>query len=85
MAVRRAGEFRSMTLADLHEEFRGQKRALYQLRYRLASHQLSDVKELHKTKKEIARICTIITEKEREAEVAAKADAAATEGGETSQ
>jgi large subunit ribosomal protein L29 len=65
MAVRRAQEFRSMGVADLEEELEQQKSALYQLRYRLATHQLADVSEIRKTRKEIARINTLLTEKVR--------------------
>lgn len=73
MAVRRASEFRGMGLADLHEELNSQKEALYQLRYRLATHQLSDVTEVKKTRKVIARINTLITEKQRELEASSPA------------
>jgi len=76
MAVRRASEFRNMGLSDLREELQSQKETLYQLRYRLATHQLSDVTEIRKVRKEIARICTLITEKQREAETSRATSAA---------
>ncbi|HQK94732.1 MAG TPA: 50S ribosomal protein L29 [Armatimonadota bacterium] len=80
MAVRRAHEFHNMGLADLREQLREQKQALYQLRYRLASHQLADVTAVRKARKEIARIYTAISEKER---AAATAAAVQSEGGES--
>jgi len=79
MAVRRAREFHNMGLVDLQEQLREQKQALYQLRYRLASHQLADVTAVRKARKEIARISTAISDKERAAATAA----AQSEGGES--
>ena len=64
MPIRRARALREETtpqlLHDLHEELRN----LYNLRFRFATQQVGDVKEIRNSRKEIARMRTILRERE---------------------
>lgn len=58
------GELRSMTVDDLQKQLEESRQALFNLRFRLATKQLVNNRELPKTKKKIARILTLLREKE---------------------
>jgi large subunit ribosomal protein L29 len=64
MATRRARALREEStpqlLHDLHEGIRN----LYNLRFRFATQQVGDVKEMRNARKEIARMKTILRERE---------------------
>ena len=57
-------EVREINNDDLKREFRDQKRALMNLRFRKSTMQLTDTSELSKVRKTIARIKTVIRERE---------------------
>jgi large subunit ribosomal protein L29 len=68
---------RALTDAELHEELVSQRRHLYELRFQLATRQLNDYNQLPRTRRTIARLLTVMTERglspaERRAPVAAK-------------
>lgn len=64
MALRRAIDFRNLSVADLREELKRQREGLYKLRYRMVTQQVDDTKAIWKARKEIARILTVLGEKE---------------------
>ncbi|MBI4334459.1 MAG: 50S ribosomal protein L29 [Chloroflexi bacterium] len=53
-----------MTVDDLQKQLEESRQALFNLRFRLATKQLVNNRELPKTKKKIARILTLLREKE---------------------
>ncbi|HWH24611.1 MAG TPA: 50S ribosomal protein L29 [Candidatus Limnocylindria bacterium] len=55
---------RQMTDAELVEELANQRRHLYDLRFQLATRQLTDHSQLAQTRRGIARILTVLTERE---------------------
>ena len=57
-------EVREINTDDLKREFRDQKRSLMNLRFRKSTMQLTDTSELSKVRKTIARIKTVIRERE---------------------
>ena len=57
-------EVREINTQDLKKEFRDQKRSLMNLRFRKSTMQLTDTSELSKVRKTIARIKTVIRERE---------------------
>jgi large subunit ribosomal protein L29 len=67
---------RALTDAELLTELATQRRHLYDLRFQLATRQLTDNTQLAQTRRSIARILTVITERELEP-VAARALTAA--------
>ena len=73
MAVRRARELREHTTAQLESELSDALRDLYNLRFSYATQQVGDVKQIRNLRKEIARIKTILRERELEAEREAQA------------
>lgn len=64
MAMRKASEFRRLSVTDLREELKRQRDGLFKLRYRMATQQVDDTKAIWKVRKEIARIVTVLREKE---------------------
>lgn len=66
--MRKASEFRAMTTEDLRHEYISAKEELFRLRYRMASHQLDDTKAIWRAKREVARIATVLRERELQAE-----------------
>jgi large subunit ribosomal protein L29 len=62
-----------MSTEDLRHEYLSAKEELFRLRYRVASHQLDDSKAVWRVRKEIARLVTVVREREILAENAAKA------------
>ena len=57
-------DIRAMTDNELHEELDGTHQALMGLRFRIATMQLTNVNEIRKTRKRIARINTVLRERE---------------------
>lgn len=57
-------ELRGLSDSDLAEEMENTQRALMNLRFRSATMQLSDVQAIRKARKRIARINTIMRERE---------------------
>ena len=55
---------RSLTDAELEDELRSQRRHLYDLRFQLATRQLTDHTQLAQTRRTIARILTVATERQ---------------------
>jgi large subunit ribosomal protein L29 len=55
---------RQLTDAELAEELVSQRRHLYDLRFQLATRQLTDHNQLSQTRRTIARILTVMTERE---------------------
>ena len=54
---------RGLTDAELVTELSAAKRNLYDLRFQLATRQLTDYSQLPQTRKKIARILTVMTER----------------------
>jgi large subunit ribosomal protein L29 len=55
---------RSLNTAELWEELSGTRRELFNLRMRLATHQLNQHHELSRARKRIARIQTLLRERQ---------------------
>jgi large subunit ribosomal protein L29 len=71
---------RALTDAELVTELTAAKRNLYDLRFQLATRQLTDYNQIPQTRKKIARILTVLTEREL-AETGVARDAAAAGAG----
>lgn len=65
-------ELRQLNLADLNKKLQELRNKTRELRFSIANNQLSHVKDLDKTKKEIARILTIMNEQRNLSEDKAK-------------
>lgn len=63
-------DLRSLTNEELADELQETHRALMNLRFRSATMQLANVKEVRKARKRIARIKTVLRERELAAELA---------------
>lgn len=61
----RTEELRNFSDEELMEKLKELRRELFNLRFQLATGQLKNVKRVKLVKKDIARILTILTEKER--------------------
>ncbi len=59
----KASELRAKSVAELQEELLAQSRAQFGVRMQLATQQLTNTSQLGKTRREIARIKTILKEK----------------------
>ena len=57
-------ELRELTPEELRTEVRQQEQALFNLRMQIASGQLDDSSKIRKIRRDIARILTILHEKE---------------------
>ncbi|HEY8167736.1 MAG TPA: 50S ribosomal protein L29 [Candidatus Limnocylindrales bacterium] len=55
---------RGLTDAELVAELTTAKRQLYDLRFQLATRQLTDYSQIPQTRRSIARILTVLTERE---------------------
>jgi large subunit ribosomal protein L29 len=55
---------RTLNDTELDEELRTQRRHLYDLRFQLATRQLTDHNQLAQTRRTIARILTVMTERQ---------------------
>ena len=63
----KASELRNKSVEDLEKELLSLARANFELKMQLAAKQLSKTSEIRKTKKDIARVKTILAEKEGQA------------------
>ena len=71
---------RSLSEQELAEELESARRQLYDLRFQLATRQLTDYSQISQTRKDIARLLTVQTERKLEGGAASASAAAA--GGE---
>lgn len=62
----KANEIRKMDTTDIKTEIENLKKELFDLRFQAAVGQLEDTARLSKIKKDIARMYTIITEREKD-------------------
>lgn len=62
----RIGELRALSTEELRRQLEETHRELFNLRFRLATRQLSNYSELPKAKKTIARIETLLREREHQ-------------------
>ncbi len=60
----KADELRNKTINELQDLLSQQKKNLFNLRFQLAAHQLTNVSKIKTVKRDIARIKTVIKEKE---------------------
>ena len=60
----KAKELRELSIEELQEKHKQYKEELFNLRFQNAVGQLSNVSKINETKKTIAKILTVITEKE---------------------
>lgn len=60
----KASELRNLTIEELRKKEKQLRKELFNLRFQLAKGELQNVKRLKAVKKDIARVLTIITEKE---------------------
>ena len=72
---------RTLSEEELVEELVSARRHLYDLRFQLATRQLTDYNQISQTRKNIARLLTVQTERQLEAQSTA-VGSAATAGGE---
>ncbi|MDP8904894.1 MAG: 50S ribosomal protein L29 [Chloroflexota bacterium] len=54
---------RALTDTELYDELANQRRHLYDLRFQLATRQLNDYNQLARTRRTIARLLTVMTER----------------------
>jgi large subunit ribosomal protein L29 len=73
-----AGELRELTEDELTERLRGSKEELFNLRFQSATGQLNNNRRLRTVRQEIARIYTVL--RERELGLASGPDGAENEG-----
>jgi len=64
---------RELTDAELYTELGTQRRQLYDLRFQLATRQLDDHTQLTQTRRSIARILTVMTERDLDERAVVKA------------
>ena len=57
-------DVRARSVPELHEELDSTQRELMNLRFRSATMQLTDVSEIRRTRRHIARIMTVMRERE---------------------
>jgi len=62
----KAAELRNMSVEELSAKHRELKENLFRLKFKMTTGDLEDVSQINKTKKDIARILTIINEKRAE-------------------
>lgn len=63
----KAGKMRDMSVAELTERLDGYKEELFNLRFRLATNQLDNTSRIGMVKRNIARINTVLRDREIEA------------------
>jgi large subunit ribosomal protein L29 len=68
---------RELTDTELYTELATQRRHLYDLRFQLATRQLDDHTQLTQTRRSIARLLTVMTERNLDEQAVVKAPAAA--------
>jgi large subunit ribosomal protein L29 len=64
---------RELTDAELYSELASQRRHLYDLRFQLATRQLDDHSQLANTRRAIARLLTVMTERNLDENAVVKA------------
>ena len=74
---------RALTDTELGVELGTQRRQLYDLRFQLATRQLTDHSQLTNTRRTIARVLTVMTERGIDERVVARARARATQARDT--
>lgn len=62
----KAAELRNMSVEELSAKHAELKENLFRLKFKMTTGDLEDVSQINKTKKDIARILTIINEKRAE-------------------
>ena len=72
---------RSLTDAELEDELTSARRNLYDLRFQLATRQLTDYSQISQTRRTIARLLTVQTERRLKDATAERAGAGAGAGG----
>ncbi|MCD5412933.1 MAG: 50S ribosomal protein L29 [Dehalococcoidia bacterium] len=60
----RIGEIRKLNYEELKRELESSRQELFNLRFRAATRQLTNYREINKVKKKIARLNTVIREME---------------------
>ncbi len=60
-----AGELRKLTAADLQEKLDGFRQELFNLRFQHATAQLENTARIPAVKKDIARVLTVLKDKEK--------------------
>ncbi len=73
---------RTLNDQELDEELSAARRQLYDLRFQLATRQLTDYSQISRSRRSIARLLTVQTERARAARTAAASGAPAGAGGE---
>ncbi len=64
----KASELRNLTISELHAKLKELKEALFNLKIQHSTGQLQNTAQLRKTRRDIARVLTILREKELQAE-----------------
>ena len=64
VVMNRATHYHNMTTEELKSEFQAKKQELFNLRFQHSTGQLKDTLQLNKVRKDIARVLTIIKERE---------------------
>ena len=59
----KAAELRKMSSDELNAKLKGLKEELFNLRFQLAIHQLDNPNKITETKRDIARVLTVLQEK----------------------
>jgi len=72
---------RTLSEQELVEELESARRHLYDLRFQLATRQLTDYNQISQTRRDIARLLTVRTERELDAQ-ASQGSSVAAAGGE---
>ena len=60
----KASELRSKSVDELKQELQSLLKAQFSLRMQKATQQLSNTSQIHKTRRDISRVRTLLTEKE---------------------
>ncbi|MDQ7031207.1 MAG: 50S ribosomal protein L29 [Desulfonauticus sp.] len=68
----KAKELRSLAVGDLHKKLAEFRRELFNLRFQHATAQLENTQRIPQVKRDIARVLTILREKELESQNASK-------------
>jgi len=66
----KAKEIRELTTAEIEQNVKTMKEELFNLRFQLATGQLENTARIKEVKKTIARLKTVVRERERETELA---------------
>lgn len=64
----KAGDIRELSLDEIKERENVLSQELFNLRFQKAANQLGDVMKINRTKKDLARVLTVLREKELEEE-----------------